>query len=150
MDNHQHTLSSICGSSSSTRKNAACKQSYHVKHCNTRHIPQSLAVRVNVTSTSIYRALTQQNQENNKVIRRHNAATGGSNNNLFSRTTWAGRYQKDKPFWISLKQEMIGWQWHQLNHMQIICTSLQTDNHVSTSSLSFYGPNALPVTQPTA
>jgi len=27
-----------------------------------------------------------------------------------------------------MKQEMMGWQWHQLDHMQIICTSLQTDN----------------------
>ena len=26
---------------------------------------------------------------------------------------------------------MMGWQWHQLDHMQIICTSLQTDNHAS-------------------
>jgi len=32
---------------------------------------------------------------------------------------------------------MIGWQWHQLNHMQIICTSLQTDNHVSTPTTQF-------------
>jgi len=32
---------------------------------------------------------------------------------------------------------MIGWQWHQLDHMHIICTSLQTDNHASTSSLNF-------------
>jgi len=37
-----------------------------------------------------------------------------------------------------MKQEMMGWQWHQLDHMQIICTSLQTDNHASTSSLSFF------------
>jgi len=36
-----------------------------------------------------------------------------------------------------MKQKMMGWQWHQLNHMQIICTSLQTDNHASTSSLKF-------------
>jgi len=28
---------------------------------------------------------------------------------------------------------MMGWQWHQLDHMQIIRTSLQTDNHASTS-----------------
>jgi len=28
---------------------------------------------------------------------------------------------------------MMGWQWHQLDHVQIICTLLQTDNHVSTS-----------------
>ena len=73
---------------------------------------------------------------------------------LFSRTTWVGRYQKDKPFWILLKQEWQwwqGWQWHQLNHMQIICTSLQTDNHASTSLLHiFYRPDALPATQPTA
>ena len=45
---------------------------------------------------------------------------------------------------------MMGWQWHQLNHMQIICTSLQTDNHASTSSLHiFYRPDALPASQPT-
>ena len=30
----------------------------------------------------------------------------------------------------------MGWQWHQLDHMQIICTSLQTDNHASTSPLT--------------
>jgi len=28
------------------------------------------------------------------------------------------------------------WQWHQLGHMQV-CTALQTDNHASTSPLSF-------------
>ena len=28
---------------------------------------------------------------------------------------------------------MMEWQWHQLDHMQIICTSLQTDNQASTS-----------------
>ena len=72
-------------------------------------------------------------------------------NGLFSRTTWVDRYQKDKPFWILQKQEMMGCQWHQLNHMQIICTSLQTDNHASTSSLHiFYRPDALPAAQPTA
>ena len=42
------------------------------------------------------------------------------------------------------------WQWHQLDHMQIICTSLQTDNHASTSPLCFYRPDALPTAQPTA
>jgi len=52
-------------------------------------------------------------------------------------------------FWILMKQGMIGWLWHQLDHMQIICTSLQTDSHTSTSSLSFYGLDALPAAQPT-
>jgi len=41
------------------------------------------------------------------------------------------------------------WQWHQLGRMQV-CTSLQTDNHVSTPPLSFYRPDALPATQPRA
>ena len=45
--------------------------------------------------------------------------------------------RKAKPIWILTKQEMIGWQWHQLDHMLIICTSLQRDNHASTSSLNF-------------
>jgi len=54
---------------------------------------------------------------------------------LFSRTTWVSRHQNGKPFWILMKQEMMGWQWHQLDHMQIICTSLQTENHASTSPL---------------
>ena len=58
-------------------------------------------------------------------------------NKLFFRTTQVGRYQKDKPLWILLNQEMMGWQWHQLDHMQVICTSLQTDNHASTLSLKF-------------
>jgi len=31
----------------------------------------------------------------------------------------------------------MGWQWHQLDHTHIICISLQTDNHTSTSSLNF-------------
>jgi len=42
-----------------------------------------------------------------------------------------------KPIWILMKQEIMGWQWHQLDHMQIICTLLQTDNHAGTSSLNF-------------
>jgi len=36
-----------------------------------------------------------------------------------------------------MKQEMMGWQWHQLDHVQIICTLLQTDNHARMSSLIF-------------
>jgi len=32
----------------------------------------------------------------------------------------------------------MGWQRHQLDHMQITCTSLQTDNHASASLLNFF------------
>ena len=67
-----------------------------------------------------------------------------------SMTTWVSQHQKGKPFWILLEQEMMGWQWQQLDHMKIICTALQTDNHASTSPLSFYRPDAFPATQPTA
>ena len=31
----------------------------------------------------------------------------------------------------------MGWQWYQLDHMQTTCTSIQRDNHASTSSLNF-------------
>jgi len=50
-----------------------------------------------------------------------------------------------------MRQEMMGFgmQWNQLDRMQTICTSLQTDNHTNTSSLNFYGPYALPDAQPT-
>jgi len=71
-------------------------------------------------------------------------------NGLFSRSTWVSRHHKGKPFGILLEQETMGWQWHKLDHMQIIWTSLQTDNHTSTSPLSFYRPDALPAAQPTA
>jgi len=47
-----------------------------------------------------------------------------------------------------MKQEMMGWQLQQLHCMPIIYTSLQTDNHTSTSSLNFYGLDAFPDAQP--
>jgi len=68
----------------------------------------------------------------------------------FSRKTWVSWHQKGKPYWILMKQEMMGWQWHQLDHMQIICTSFQTDNNAGISPLSILKPNALPAAKPTA
>jgi len=38
---------------------------------------------------------------------------------------------------------VLGWQWHQLDHMQTICTSIHTDNHNNTSLLNFYRLDAL-------
>jgi len=46
-----------------------------------------------------------------------------------------------------MKQEMMGLQWHQLDHMQIICTSLQTDNRANASI--FYSADALTDAKPT-
>jgi len=47
---------------------------------------------------------------------------------LFSRTTWASRYQKGKTS-LDLNEARDGgvwrWWWHQLDHMQTICTSLR-------------------------
>jgi len=71
-------------------------------------------------------------------------------NGLFSRTTWVSRHQKSKPFWSLLEHGVLVWRWHQLDHTQIICTSLQADNHASTSPLSFYRLDALPAVQTTA
>jgi len=48
-----------------------------------------------------------------------------------------------------MKQEMTGWQWHQLDRMQINCTSLQTDNHASTSSLNFLQAECFSDAKPT-
>ena len=58
-------------------------------------------------------------------------------NGLFSRTTWVIRHQKGQSNLDFKKQEMMGWQWHQLDYMQIICTLPRTDNHASTSSVNF-------------
>ena len=57
-------------------------------------------------------------------------------NGPFSRTTRVGRYQKGKTNLGFTEARDSEWQWHQLGHMQV-CTSLQTDNHASTSPLSF-------------
>jgi len=65
-------------------------------------------------------------------------------------TTWVSRYQKGKTS-LDLNEaredSVLGRQWHQLDHMQTICTSLHTDNHTNTSSLNFYRPDALPDAQ---
>jgi len=38
---------------------------------------------------------------------------------------------------ILMKQEMMAWQWHQLDHMRIICIWLYKDNHAGTLLLKF-------------
>jgi len=53
--------------------------------------------------------------------------------------------RKAKQIRILMKKERMGWKWHQQDHMEIICISLQTDNHTSTSSLNcLYRMDALP------
>ena len=73
-------------------------------------------------------------------------------NGVFSRTTSVSRYQKNKTS-LDLNEArddgVWGQQWHQLDHMQTICTSLQTDNHTNTPSLNFYRTDALPDAQRT-
>ena len=51
-------------------------------------------------------------------------------------TTWVSRYQKGKTNLDFTEARDSEWQWHQLGNIQV-CTSLQTDNHASTSPLSF-------------
>ena len=57
-------------------------------------------------------------------------------NHPLSRTTRVSRYQKGKTNLDVTEARDSEWQWHPLGHMQV-CTSLQTDNHASTSPLSF-------------
>ena len=57
-------------------------------------------------------------------------------NGPLSGTTRVSRYQKGKTNLDFTGARDSEWQWHQLGHMQV-CTSLQTDNHASTSLLSF-------------
>ena len=57
-------------------------------------------------------------------------------NGPFSRTTRANQYQKGKTNLDFTEARDSEWQWHQLGRMQVY-NSLQTDNHASTSPLSF-------------
>ena len=58
-------------------------------------------------------------------------------NGPLSGTTQVSRYQKGKTNLHFTGARDSEWQWHQLGNMQV-CTSLQTDNHASTSPpLSF-------------
>jgi len=59
------------------------------------------------------------------------------------------QYQKGKTNLYFTEAKDSEWQWHPLGQMQV-CTLLQTDNHANTRTLSFYRPDALPATQPTA
>jgi len=54
----------------------------------------------------------------------------------FSGNTQVSQYQKGKTNLDFTEARDSEWQWHQLGHMQV-CTLLQTDNHASTSPLSF-------------
>jgi len=57
-------------------------------------------------------------------------------NDPFSGTTRVGWYQKGKTNLDFTEARDSEWQLHQLGYMQA-CTSLQTDNHASTSPFSF-------------
>jgi len=56
---------------------------------------------------------------------------------IFFGTTRVSQYQKGKTNLDVIGARDSEWQWHQLGHMQV-CTSIQTDNHASTSPLSFF------------
>jgi len=68
-------------------------------------------------------------------------------NDLSARKIWVRQNQKRKTFWILMKQEVMGWLWHQLDHVQIICTSLQTTTPAPHQSLNFDRPVTLTTNQ---
>ena len=59
-------------------------------------------------------------------------------NGPFSGTTRVGRYLKGKTNLDFTEARDSEWQWHQNSGIMQVCTSLQTDNHASTSPLSFF------------
>jgi len=66
-------------------------------------------------------------------------------NGIFPGQSGVNQHQKGKPLWILLEHARddgggSGVIW---TIMEIICTSLQTENHASTSPFSLYRPNAL-------
>ena len=58
-------------------------------------------------------------------------------NGPLSGTTRVSRHQKGKTNLDFTEEKDSEGEWHQLGHMHV-CTSLQTDNHASTPSLSFF------------
>jgi len=65
----------------------------------------------------------------------HNHTHTHAYNSPFSGTTRVNQYQKGKTNLDFTEAIDSQWQWHQLGNMQV-CTSLQTDNHTSTSCIS--------------
>ena len=68
-------------------------------------------------------------------------------NGPFSGTTQVSRYQKGKTNLDFTEARDGEWQWHQLGRMKV-GTSLQTDNHASTPSLSFLQAGSMPFLPP--
>ena len=58
---------------------------------------------------------------------------------------WVGRHDAKTSLDLNDARDDGVWgrQWHQLDHMQTICTSLQTDNHTTPHHSIFYRPDAL-------
>jgi len=67
-------------------------------------------------------------------------------NSLFSRPL--PERQNQSGFKWGKNDGVLGWQLHQLDHIQTICTSFQIDNNTNTSSVNFYRPDALPGAPP--
>jgi len=71
-------------------------------------------------------------------------------NDLYSKTTWVTWQWKGKLLWILMRQELIAWQRHQLEHMQIILENMQiicswimpaAHHSVTTGRVFFLVPN---------
>ena len=71
-----------------------------------------------------------------KQMRWHTHTHTHQFNGPFSGTTWLSRCQKGKTNLDFMEARDSEWPWHQLGYMQV-CTLLQTDNHTSTSPLSY-------------
>ena len=80
--------------------------------------------------------ITPLSQYHCNVVKIYNTHTHPFNSPL-SGTTQVSQYQKGKTNLDFTGARDSERQWYQLGHMQV-CTSLQTDNHASTSLLKFF------------
>jgi len=96
------------------------------------HKSKDLCVFTNLDVTAVYDTTSYLININCKPVHAH---THTFNCPLFG-TTQVSRYQKGKTNLDFTEARDSEWQWHQLGHMQI-CTSLQTNNHTSTPTVSF-------------
>jgi len=95
--------------------------------------------RIDTTCTPDIKVLSTCSNSTNPPSHTHTHARTHAHtcNGPLSGTTRVSRYQKGKTDLDFTEVRDSEWQWHQLGRMQV-CTLLQTDNHDSTPSLSFF------------
>jgi len=143
--NHHQTLPRISTNDNHDERNIYEKHMFQFRHIGKqrwRHIRQIYVLKKKQTDDHKTAGLQFMVFSGRRLIKKLNKTRHWRHththpfNGPLSRTTRVGRYQKGKTNLDFTETKDSKWQWHQLGHMQV-WTSLQTDNHASTSPLSF-------------